>query len=75
MEEGVIFVQRVQARAILQRQIGKLAQQGGRKLVEQAGFRTVRDVLPGEKARLLAIGGEIGPIQEVGDAAVHVLAV
>ena len=61
--------------SVLQRQFGQLAQEGIRELVEQAGFRAVGPVLPGEKTRFLAVWGQVGAIQEVGNAAVHILPV
>ena len=75
LEQGVVLVQRVQAGAVFQRQVGELAQEGIRKLVEQAGLRTVGDILAGEKPRFLAVGGQIGTVQEMGHAAVHVFPV
>ena len=75
LEQGIVLVQRVQAGAVFQRQVGQLAQEGIRELVEQAGFRAVGHVLPGEKPRFFAVGGQVGAVQEVGNAAFHVLPV
>ena len=75
LEQGVVLVQRVQAGAVFQRQVGKLVQERTRKLVEQPGLRAVGHVLAGEKPRFLAVGGQVGAVQEVGHAAVHVFPV
>ena len=75
LEQGVVLVQRIQVRAVFQRQVRKLAQEGSRELVEQARLRAVGQAFPGEKTRFLAVGGQVGTVQEMRDAAVHVLPV
>ena len=75
LEQGIILIQRVQAGTIFQGQVGELAQEGIRELVEQTGLRGVRNVLTGKKTRFFAIRCQIGSIKEMGHAAVYVLPV
>ena len=71
VEQFLVLVQGVRGLPIFQREVGQLLQEGIGKTVEQTRFHTVAHVFAGEKAHRFVVGGQVGAIQEMGDAAVH----